>query len=210
MGLQRIGPLRCEGMAHRRPLGMANPGMNVIDPFSHHLDRNQIGRHQSFGDATPMAQVCREPQPRMTLEPDRYLPGIEQTAAAVGLHHHRTGLSLGVIKNRLQKSMLLGLRPTVAARDQIDLEWVHSPGTIQSPRKLIKVLLGAMREIGCVPTPGGDFQDQRAPTGHEQVPHLIRRQRFHAGMVDVAFQAIESLALSTIQGGFQRIIPAPE
>ena len=106
--------------------------------------------------------------------------------------------------------MLLGLRPTIAARDQIDLEWVHPPGMIQSPHKLIKVLVGAIREIGCVPTPGDDFQDQRVPAGDEQLPHLIRRQWFHAGMVDVAFQAVESLTRGTIQGGFQRTIPAPE
>ena len=45
MSLKRLGPFGREGMADRRPLGMSDTGMDVVNPSSHCLNRSQLRRH---------------------------------------------------------------------------------------------------------------------------------------------------------------------
>ena len=101
---------------------MPYPGMNVIDVTRHGLDRLQVRRHQTFAHHAPVAEVCGEPKAGVMLEPEGQPPGIEQTAAAMCLQHHRTGHLLKTIQQRRKKIVLFLIRPAVAASDQVDLQ----------------------------------------------------------------------------------------
>ena len=77
MSLKRLGPFGSEGMAYRRPLGMSDAGMDVVNPSSHRLNRSQIRRHESFSYGTPVTQISRQAEPRMFCHTGRETPRIE-------------------------------------------------------------------------------------------------------------------------------------
>ena len=193
MGLQGFGPLRCERVTDGRTLGMTHPRVNVVNPSGHGLHRWQIRGHQPLGNTTPMAQVSREPHPGMTLQPQRHGPGVGQAAAAMGFQHHGTGNGVDAIEYVLEKTMLCGLRPAVAADDQIDLERFKGKGTTQQIFKLLEMPLGTIGQIRGVVATSGDLQNQHQPMSAEQVPNLRCIQPLQAGMHHIAFETIKSM-----------------
>ena len=47
----------------------------------------------------------------------------------MGLKGHRNWTSLDLIKGSLKEGVLMGLRPTIAAGNQRDLQWIKSNST---------------------------------------------------------------------------------
>ena len=173
---------------------MTDPCMDVVDPPCHGLHRLEIGRHQPLGNTTPMAQVCREPHPWMSLQPHRHLPGVRQAPAAMGLQHHGAGHGIDAVENSPEKTMLDVLRPAVTANDQIDLERFHGQRTTQQRLKLFEMLFRTIGQIWGVAAPSSDLEDQRLPSLTEELPNLRCINPLQTRMNHIAFETIKSVS----------------
>ena len=194
MTLQGLSPFRCERVADGGPLGMADAGMDVINPSGHRLNGGQFRCHQPFRHRTPVTQIRCEPQAWMAGKPGRHPPGIEQGTTAMRLERYRNRTGIDLIQNVFKKTMLLNFIPAIAAGDQSDLERSQSHGPIHAALKLIEMLRGRTVEIGGVIPPGNNLKNQMLFGIGEASSDLLRFKALETGVVKIDFKAIKPIA----------------
>ena len=107
-------------------------------------------------------------------------------------HRDRTGINL--IQNAVQKAMLLGFIPAVAASDQSDFERVQCHGPLQASPDLIKMLRWRAVEIGGVIPPGHNFKNQMLMCIGEAASDRFRSKALQTGVVEIDFKAVKTIA----------------
>ena len=118
----------------------------------------------------------------------------------MGLKGHRNWTSLDLIKGSLKEGVLMGLRPTIAAGNQRDLQWIKSNSTSKIFTQLSQVIIWAPIEGWGVTAPCCDLDNEPLLAPLQQSTNLRRWQDDQGWMVKIDFQPIKVIKLGPFTG----------